>query len=137
MTMMDLKGALSYRDALELLDLVQAMTSFASVDLQMGGMRISVEAGTPVAAPPLVAREGALQGRIVASPGLGLLRFGCEVASGSSLAAGAQIGIVATLDQETALKAEETCTVVEVLVANGSFVEYGQPVLRVAGQPNC
>lgn len=133
MTTLDFERALSYRDALDLLDLVQAMQSFARVELQINGMRISVEADKAAAsAPPLQAQMGMSQARIVAVPALGTLRFNPEVKPGSTLVAGAPIGVVDTLGQATALTAEETCTILEVLVADDSFVEYGQPVLRVA-----
>ena len=122
----------------DLVDILQIFGSspFARLELALGPVRLAVDR-----APATVARSvdplpipDAVQ---VAAPRLGIFQAGREpgapafVQPGTRVAADTTVGIVRVLQEQTPVKAGVAGTVLDVLVGDGQFVEYGQTLLRV------
>ena len=106
-----------------------AGTDISELDITLGSMRVSLrrvpvaDHGTaPHAAPP--PPEPSLA---ITSPLVGIFRP--SVVAGDSLQAGQSIGSIEALGMPTSVDAPQGGTVEELLVSQGSPVEYGQPLL--------
>lgn len=104
----------------DLVDILQAFGSsaFARMELRLGSMRVAANRA------PAAAHQ-------VAAPLLGIFQAAL-VQPGTKVHADTTIGIIRVMKDETAVKAGVHGTVVDVLVQDGQFVEYGQPLLCVS-----
>ena len=119
----------------DLLDLLTA-TDVTELDVTVGRTRLAVRRPGVASASPsseLEVREP--RSLAIASPLVGVFRP--AVASGDSLEAGQSIGAIEALGMPTSVDAPQSGTVEDLLVQDGSAVEYGQPllILRRAGVP--
>ena len=114
----------------ELLDLL-ASTDITELDVSVGPTRLSVRR-SPVAAAELSGAAGhevqpEPSALAVASPLVGIFR--ASITSGETVEAGQSIGAVEALGMPTSVDAPQAGTVEDLLVQDGSPVEYGQPLL--------
>jgi acetyl-CoA carboxylase biotin carboxyl carrier protein len=120
------------------LDLISG-TDISELDITSGKTRLSLRRPAIVAAASSTAATApAVEPRSLAitSPLVGI--FHAAVATGDILQPGQSIGAVEALGMPTTVEAPQPGTVEELLVHDGSPVEYGQPLLilrRVAHAP--
>lgn len=112
-----------------------AATDVTELDVTIGATRLSVRRpGVPSAAAPATdVREP--RSLAIASPLVGVFRP--SVATGARLEAGQSIGAIEALGMPTSVDVPQSGTVEDLLVQDGSAVEYGQPllILRRADAP--
>ena len=116
-------------DLAALLELV-AGTDVTELDVTVGTTRLSLRrpavlAATPAPPPPAVDVEP--RPLAITSPLVGI--FHASVSTGDDVQPGQSIGAVEALGMPTSVDAPQTGTVEELLVHDGSPVEYGQPLL--------
>ena len=106
-------------------------TEVTELDVTFGATRLSVRRPAAAAGEPTVPSGEAAQpdasALAVASPLVGIFR--ASVASGEAVQAGQSIGAVEALGMPTNVEAPQSGTVEDLLVQDGSPVEYGQPLL--------
>jgi biotin carboxyl carrier protein len=121
-------AGLSASDLAEVLALVSG-SDVSELDLTIGTTHLTLRRGvTPAAEPPLAAPPAAEPRSLaITSPLVGI--FHASVGSGDSVQPGQSIGAVEALGMPTSVDAPQPGTVEELLVADGSPVEYGQPLL--------
>jgi acetyl-CoA carboxylase biotin carboxyl carrier protein len=122
----------------DLVDILQIFRSspFARLELALGPVRLAVNRAQATVARPVdpLPLPDAVQ---VAAPRLGIFQAGREsgapafVQPGTRVEADTTVGIIRVLQDQTVVKAGVAGTVVDVLVGDGEFVEYGQTLLRV------
>jgi biotin carboxyl carrier protein len=111
----------------EVLNLI-AGTDISELDVTVGSTRVSlrrpaiVASGAAAAPAPVEPRSLA-----ITSPLVGI--FHASVSAGDNVQPGQSIGAVEALGMPTSVDAPQTGTVEELLVGDGSPVEYGQPLL--------
>jgi acetyl-CoA carboxylase biotin carboxyl carrier protein len=120
----------------EILALV-AGTDIAELEVTVGATRVSLRRPAAVSVPraedgmrglsPPVHEAAALLA--IASPLVGIFRP--SVASGDTVQTGQSIGAIEALGMPTSVDAPQSGTVEDVLVQDGSPVEYGQPLLTL------
>ncbi|MCA1645181.1 MAG: biotin/lipoyl-binding protein [Chloroflexi bacterium] len=113
----------------ELLDLV-AGTEICELDVTVGTTRLSLHrpAHPAQGAPsPAVQVPSEPRSLAITSPLVGI--FHASVSTGDNLQPGQSIGAVEALGMPTSVDVPQSGTVEELLVADGSPVEYGQPLL--------
>lgn len=113
----------------QLLELVVG-SDISELDVTIGTTRVSLRrpavvtaVGSTAAAAPQVEPHSLA----ITSPLVGI--FHASVATGDSLQPGQAIGAVEALGMPTTVEAPQPGTVEELLVHDGSPVEYGQPLL--------
>lgn len=117
-------------------DILQAFehSGFAHMELSLGSVRVAVNQFSTAATCADDLHEDTTQ---VDAPLLGIFQAGSEagapafVRPGTKVDADTIVGIIRVIDNQTAVKAGKRGTVVDVLVQDGQFVEFGQPLLRV------
>ena len=103
-------------------------TDIAEIDITTGSTRLSVRRRPlPVAAPAPAAPPQEPLSLAIASPLVGIFR--ASVAPGDVVLSGQPIGAVEALGMPTNVDAPQGGTVEDLLVRDGSPVEYGQPLL--------
>ena len=107
-----------------------AGSDITALDVTLGATRLSLRrAATPPTAapltPPVVVDEPS--SLAIASPLVGIFRP--SVAPGEAVASGQSIGAIEALGMPTSVDAPHGGTVDQLLVENGSPVEFGQPLL--------
>ena len=112
----------------QLLEMVVG-SDISELDVTIGSTRLSlrrpaVSAATAAAAPAPAAEPHSLA---ITSPLVGI--FHASVTSGDTVQPGQSIGAVEALGMPTSVDAPQPGTVEELLVHDGSPVEYGQPLL--------
>ena len=122
----------------EVLALV-AETDIAELDLTIGGTRLHLQrpphalpmlSAPAEPSPPVAAPLGGLPVPLaIASPLVGIFR--ATVAAGDAVQPGQSIGAIEALGMPTSVDAPQGGTVGDLLVADGSPVEYGQPLLTL------
>jgi acetyl/propionyl-CoA carboxylase alpha subunit len=121
-------AGLSADDLSALVRLVGA-TDITELELTVGRTRLWLRRPASVtpsgAAPPVEPREP--PSLAIASPLVGIFRP--SVASGDPVEAGQPIGAIEALGMPTSVDAPHGGTVEDLLVQDGSAVEYGQPLL--------
>lgn len=132
--------SLTYRDALEILQLIKSTEFCESLDLQFGDLKLSIRRGAAAAdAHPTTAigtapepTEAAPQPDAVTvrSPSLGI--FHRQAAPGDAVEADDIVAAIAVMKQRSPLPAGVAGRIVEILVEDGGLVEYGQPVAVIA-----
>lgn len=125
--MSHLSGLLTEQDIeaiSRLLDLAEK-SDLSFIEAEIGGLAIRVERSNAPAAA--VARQE------VRAPAVGIYRADA-LKPGAALAAGAVVGRIETLDQQTNVVTAKGGRFTELLVQDGDFVEYGQPLLAVEPQ---
>jgi acetyl/propionyl-CoA carboxylase alpha subunit len=112
----------------ELLDLVSG-TDISELDVTIGATRLSLRRPAIIAANMATAAPPTAEPRSLAitSPLVGI--FHASVSAGDDVHPGQSIGAVEALGMPTSVDAPQTGTVEELLVGDGSPVEYGQPLL--------
>jgi acetyl-CoA carboxylase biotin carboxyl carrier protein len=114
----------------DLLGLV-ADSDIVELDVSFGGARLSLKRpfGAASDARSVAATEAQRepQSLAIASPLVGVFRP--SVATGEMLEAGQSIGAIEALGMPTSVDAPQSGTVEDLLVQDGSAVEYGQPLL--------
>ena len=112
----------------DLLSLVGA-SDLTELDITLGSTRLTLRrAPAQISPPPLPAEEPREPRSLaIASPLVGIFRP--SVASGDALEAGQSIGAIEALGMPTSVDAPQSGTVEDLLVQDGSPVEYGQPLL--------
>jgi acetyl-CoA carboxylase biotin carboxyl carrier protein len=120
-----------------ILDLV-AGSDIAELDVTVGGTRLSLRRPPVLGASPgqhqapsLATETGPLA---IASPLVGIFRS--SVASGDVVMPGQSIGAIEALGMPTSIEAPQSGTVEDLLVEDGSPVEYGQPLLTLRRAPH-
>ena len=109
----------------ELLGLVAA-SDIIELDVSIGATRLTLRRPrTPSEARTVTAAEP--RSLAIASPLVGVFRP--SVATGDTLEAGQSIGAIEALGMPTTVDAPQSGTVEDLLVQEGSAVEYGQPLL--------
>jgi len=109
----------------DLLGLVAA-SDITELDVSIGATRLTLRRpGTPSEARTVTAAEP--RSLAIASPLVGVFRP--SVATGDTLEAGQSIGAIEALGMPTTVDAPQSGTVEDLLVQEGSAVEYGQPLL--------
>jgi acetyl-CoA carboxylase biotin carboxyl carrier protein len=138
-----LSAGVSADQLYQVLDLV-AGTDISELDLTIGATRLTLRR-PPVLATPLnpavpealtngaPAASGEPPRLAITSPLVGLFR--AAVAPGDVVQAGQAIGRVEALGMPTNVDAPQGGTVDELLVHDGSPVEYGQPLLTLRRAP--
>lgn len=124
-------GELTYQDVLAILDVIRRASRFDRIDVTVDGMSIYAAARERTAFRP---RDGSPADErmtsVVTAPAIGVLYWDSE--SESTVVPGqAPAGRIATLDRITNVLPQRDGVVVEVLAGHGTFVEYGQPLLRI------
>jgi acetyl-CoA carboxylase biotin carboxyl carrier protein len=123
----------------DILDILQAFehSSFARLDLVFGSVRIAVNRASAAAANSVVLPLATAQ---VVAPLLGVFQAGPEsgapafVQLGSKVQTDTTVGIIRVMQDTTAVKAGLRGTIVDVLVRDGQFIEFGQALLRVSAE---
>jgi len=112
----------------EVLNLI-AGTDISELDVTVGATRLSLRRPAIVAATMSAAAKPAAEPHSLAitSPLVGI--FHASVTTGDSVQPGQSIGAVEALGMPTSVDAPQPGTVEELLVHDGSPVEYGQPLL--------
>lgn len=129
----------------ELIELVNA-TSVTRVHLDVGSIRVEIEAAPTVSAVPALAAPGApgapqvpappagstikaiLVGVFYRHPGPGEPPF---VAVGMRVEAGQQIAIVEAMKMMNPVVADRACVISEILVEDGDVVEFDQSLFTI------
>jgi acetyl-CoA carboxylase biotin carboxyl carrier protein len=126
------RAGVSAAQLAEILDLV-AGSDIAELDVAVGGTRLSLRRP-----PSLVASATQYQGAAsaaeigplaIASPLVGIFRS--SVSPGDMVLPGQSIGAIEALGMPTSVEAPQSGTVEDLLVEDGSPVEYGQPLLTL------
>jgi acetyl-CoA carboxylase biotin carboxyl carrier protein len=141
--------SLTAAEVAEILKLLES-SSFDSLDLQVGDVRLQLRRGAgnvPVpAAAPLAPAEipapamaaPALRGDEVTAPLLGTFYRAPKpgappfVEVGTRVAADSIVAIIEVMKLMNTVRAGRPGRVTEILVADGALVEFGQPLLRLA-----
>jgi len=144
--------SLTAADVAEILKVLES-SSFDTLDLEIGGARLSLRrsgaaAPPPVAAPgaapapvapaPAAATPAPLRGDEVTAPLLGTFYRAPKpgaapfVEVGSVVEPDTVIAIVEVMKLMNTVRAGRAGRVTEILVADGALVEFGQPLLRLA-----
>jgi acetyl-CoA carboxylase biotin carboxyl carrier protein len=114
----------------DLLGLV-AGSDVVELDVSFGGARLSLRRPLAAAADAraVASSEDQREPRslAIASPLVGVFRP--SVATGDMLEAGQSIGAIEALGMPTSVDAPQSGTIEDLLVQDGSAVEYGQPLL--------
>ena len=112
----------------QLLELVVG-SDISELDVTIGATRLSVRRPAVVTVPSAQAAAPAVEPHSLAitSPLVGI--FHASVATGDNVQPGQAIGAVEALGMPTTVEAPQPGTVEELLVHDGSPVEYGQPLL--------
>lgn len=118
-------------------DILQAFehSGFAHLDLTFGSVRVAVN---QVSTAAICSDDLPKDTAQVDAPLLGMFQAGPEagapafVRPGTKVKADTTIGIIRVMENQMAVKAGQWGTVVDVLVQDGQFVEFGQPLLRVS-----
>ena len=116
-------------DLSALLELIGG-TDIVELDLSVGTTRVRLRRAASAAAPrAAISEQPAADDTSLAitSPLVGVFR--ASVGTGADLEAGQSIGVVEALGLPTHVEAPHAGTVEDLLVASGSPVEYGQPLL--------
>ncbi len=110
------------------LDLISG-TDISELDVTAGRTRLRLRRPAVVAAGAAAAAAAAVEPHSMAitSPLVGI--FHASVATGDNVQPGQAIGAVEALGMPTTVEAPQPGTVEELLVHDGSPVEYGQPLL--------
>ena len=115
-------------DLSALLDLIRH-TDVTELDISVGATRVSLRRAAPPL--PLLAPLADIPAHdpslAITSPLVGI--FHTSLAVGDTLSAGASIGAVEALGLPTNVEAPDAGTVESVLAADGTPVEYGQPLV--------
>ena len=122
-------AGLSEAELAEVLALV-ASTDIVELDLTFGASRLSLRRPPVVSAAASAAPAGALpdtRSLAIASPLVGVFHPSVQV--GDVVNAGQVIGAIEALGMPTSVDAPQAGTVEDLLTADGSAVEYGQPLL--------
>lgn len=125
----------------DITDILQAFeqSGFARLNLTLGPIRLVVNRARNADARLVDLPPGNAQ---VVAPLLGMFQAGAEpdapaiVQPGTTVQPDTTIGIIRVMNKHTAVKAGISGTVVEVLVKDGQFIEYGQALLRVSADSN-
>jgi acetyl-CoA carboxylase biotin carboxyl carrier protein len=131
-------SGLSEDDLSAVLGLV-AGTDVVELELAVGGSRVMLRRPphTATAAPPVAAepaRSAADNTPLaIASPLVGI--FHPAVTTGDTVSQGQVIGAIEALGMPTSVDAPQAGTVEQLLVPDGSAVEYGQPLLLLRRAP--
>jgi biotin carboxyl carrier protein len=113
----------------ELLDLVNA-TDIVELDVTLGATRVSLRRPTSMTALPSPEQTPPEPRSLaITSPLVGMFHPSVEV--GASVEPGQSIGAIEALGMPTSVDAPRSGIVEELLVQDGSPVEYGQPLLIV------
>ncbi len=122
------RAGISADELSDLLGLVGA-TDVTELDVTVGSTRLTVRrAPAPAGVRAVTAEEPREPHSLaIASPLVGIFRP--SVASGDTLEAGQSIGAIEALGMPTSVDAPQSGTVEDLLVQDGSPVEYGQPLL--------
>lgn len=128
---------LTFQDVLAILDIVRQASRFDSTEVVVDGMSVYVaarERSHPSAAGR--SEEIARVTSILAAPALGVLDWDCDGTNscarpGTVVSGQIAAGRIITLGQATDVVTSQQGVVVEVLAGHGTFVEYGQPLLRI------
>ena len=113
----------------QLLELVVG-SDISELDVTLGTTRVRLRRPPVIAgnaAPVAVAPAAEPHSLAITSPLVGI--FHASVATGDTLQPGQSIGAVEALGMPTSVDAPQPGTVEELLVHDGSPVEYGQPLL--------
>lgn len=120
---------LSYQDVLSILDIVRRVPRLGAVEVHVDGTSIYATAHERPGPPPGEQSEvAALAMSVITAPAAGVLYWDGDGKSPGQTTAGR----VDTLGQITDVISQREGVVAEVLAEHGSFVEYGQPLLRIA-----
>jgi acetyl-CoA carboxylase biotin carboxyl carrier protein len=126
---------------------VPAATDFASVAPASPHAAALATRAAPAAAPAPAAKaiDAAIEAGLVPVPAPMVGKFYSApspsdppyVQEGTEVAAGATVGLIEVMKVFTSVKTEAAGVVVRILVSNGQFVEFGQPLflIRPAGAP--
>ena len=141
--------SLTAAEVAEILRLLES-SSFDSLDLTIGEVKLSLRRGSTAGAPTTVAPSApapkaaqtqqppALHGDEVVAPLLGTFYRAPKpgaapfVEVGSEVGEETVIGIIEVMKLMNTVRAGRRGRVVELLAGDGALVEYGQPLLRVA-----
>jgi acetyl-CoA carboxylase biotin carboxyl carrier protein len=121
------RAGVSAEELADLLSLVGA-SDVTELDVTLGSTRLSVRRSPARASLPVSADEAhEPRSLAIASPLVDIFRP--SIASGDALEAGQSIGAIEALGMPTSVDAPQSGTVEDLLVQDGSPVEYGQPLL--------
>jgi len=122
------RAGVSADELTDLLSLVGA-SDITELDVTLGSTRLTVRRSAAQASVRAAAVEESREPRslAIASPLVGIFRP--SVASGDALEAGQSIGAIEALGMPTSVDVPQSGTVEDLLVQDGSPVEYGQPLL--------
>ena len=122
------RAGLSADELRDLLSLVGA-TDVTELEITLGSTRLTLRRAAAQTSLPALPAEEPREPRslAIASPLVGIFRP--SVASGDALEAGQSIGAIEALGMPTSVDAPQSGTVEDLLVQDGSPVEYGQPLL--------
>lgn len=119
-------SGLSASELSAVLNLVSG-TDISELDVTFGATRLSLRRPPVVAAAPAVSPPAEPRSLAITSPLVGI--FHPSVTTGDNVQPGQSIGAVEVLGMPTSVDAPRSGSVEELLVQDGSPVEYGQPLL--------
>jgi acetyl-CoA carboxylase biotin carboxyl carrier protein len=124
------RAGLSSEQLVEVLGLI-AGTDIVDLDITVGSTRLSLK--RPALSPAVAASDHTEAAQepppslAIASPLVGIFRP--SVSAGDAVLPGQSIGAIEALGMPTSVDAPQSGTVEDLLVQDGSAVEYGQPLL--------
>lgn len=128
-----LASDLTHADVRIIMRLVEALhrSGLDLLRIEAQGLQIEIGRDGATFAGSLVAPSRA-NAVTVASPHVGIFRAGLDaVQPGDAIEAASPLGSIETLDDVTEVTPPTGGTLVEQLVRDGDFVEYGQPLYRI------
>ena len=127
----EMEYSLTYRDALEILQLIKATEFCESLDLQFGDLKLVVRRAAEAAgaAPTRPAAPADSELITVRAPNLGI--FHRKASPDDVIAPDHPLGLLGVMKQLTPIPAGVAGRVVEILVDDGVLVEHGQPIAIV------
>lgn len=107
---------------------------FQSLRLDLGGAVLSIRKPRQAAAAAVAATASAARSRVaVKAPSVGVFRSG-SAAAGGRVEAASVLGHVDKLDVAIAVEAGAAGLLAEAAVADGAFVEHGQPLFFIEAE---
>jgi acetyl-CoA carboxylase biotin carboxyl carrier protein len=118
-------------DVSKIMRLVETLhgTKLQFVRIEADGVDITISKANGEASPSLQVSDAML----VSAPTVGVFRSASSepLGRGTRVTASTAVGSIQTLDEATAVSAGVSGLILDALVNDGEFVEYGQPLYRI------
>ena len=148
-------SSLTYRDVVEVLNLLKETPHCASMDLEIGDLKFSMRregaeraaaplatvaaapAATPMQGAPAAKPKATLEGDFIRAPLLGTFFRALEPSAPPCVKVGDivkpedTVGLIEVMKLYTSIQAGAAGRIVEILADSGELVEYDQPLFRI------